>query len=148
MWKRMKELKKDQRGLTLIELLAVVVILGIIMAIAIPAIGGIIEKQKAKAHKANALMILDAAQIYFTDNPSSTASVTVKALKDGGYLQAVPQDPFTNATYNDTNSKVEKDGNDLKITLPSAKTANDTSIGFEVYSGAKRDEVLSVPTTP
>jgi type IV pilus assembly protein PilA len=39
----LKRIIKNERGLTLIELLAVVVILGIISAIAVPSIGGLIE---------------------------------------------------------------------------------------------------------
>ena len=41
-WQDAKQLK-DERGLTLVELLVVVVILGIIAAIAVVAIGGMIE---------------------------------------------------------------------------------------------------------
>ncbi len=43
--KRLKKLLKNQKGFTLVELLAVIVILGIIAAIAIPSIGNIIDKQ-------------------------------------------------------------------------------------------------------
>ena len=41
MKRKMKALLKNEKGLTLIELLAVIVILGIIAAIAVPSIGGI-----------------------------------------------------------------------------------------------------------
>ena len=38
--KKLVKRLKDQKGMTLVELLAVIVILGIIAAIAIPSIGG------------------------------------------------------------------------------------------------------------
>ena len=48
--KKVRRLFKNQKGFTLVELLAVIVILGIIAAIAIPSIGGIIDKSKEDAH--------------------------------------------------------------------------------------------------
>ncbi|KGR79644.1 hypothetical protein CD29_05980 [Ureibacillus manganicus DSM 26584] len=58
----------NEKGLTLIELLAVIVILGIIAAIAVPAIGGIIDSSRIKAVKADAVNVINAANIYFTEN--------------------------------------------------------------------------------
>lgn len=141
----LKKYVKNQRGLTLIELLAVIVILGIIAAIAIPSIGGIIENSKTKAHKANALMILDAARLYDIDkNPgggnftivtgSSDAKLTPdEALIKSGYLDSIPKDPKKNGPY--TYLSVSKTGNVFTVSLGSSAT--------ELYIDKKTKEDLS-----
>ena len=67
MFKEMKKRIKNEKGLTLIELLAVIVILAIIAAIAIPAIGSMIENSKIKAMKSDAVNIISAANLYYSD---------------------------------------------------------------------------------
>ncbi|WP_369678807.1 prepilin-type N-terminal cleavage/methylation domain-containing protein [Planococcus faecalis] len=59
----------NEKGMTLIELLAVIVIIAIIAAIAIPAIGNIIENSRYSAVKADATNVLNAAQLYYTETP-------------------------------------------------------------------------------
>jgi len=82
-----KKLLKNQKGLTLIELLAVVVILAIIAAIAIPAIGNIIENSRYNSAKADALNVINAANLYFTDEGATEGGdVTVKTLLEQKYL--------------------------------------------------------------
>lgn len=76
---KLKQKLKDQRGLTLIELLAVIVILGIIAAIAIPSIGNIINNSKYGAVKSDAIMLINAAKLYQSDNgkiPADASEIT------------------------------------------------------------------------
>ncbi|MGM0900243.1 MAG: type IV pilin protein [Bacillota bacterium] len=64
MLQKVKNRLKDQRGLTLIELLAVIVILGIIAAIAVPSIMNVIDKSKEDAIKSDAIQIINGAKLY------------------------------------------------------------------------------------
>ena len=58
-----KKLVKNEKGLTLVELLAVIVILAIVAAIAVPAIGNIIQNSRDKAVLTEALNIISGAKI-------------------------------------------------------------------------------------
>ena len=68
MKKFLKKKLGNEKGMTLIELLAVIVILAIIAAIAIPAIGNIIENSRHNAARADVQMVLSSANLYF--NPA------------------------------------------------------------------------------
>jgi prepilin-type N-terminal cleavage/methylation domain-containing protein len=59
---RLVRLAKEEKGLTLVELLAVIVVLGIVAAIAVPQITGIVGNTKKEAHKANAKQFIEAAK--------------------------------------------------------------------------------------
>lgn len=85
---------KDQKGMTLIELLAVIVIIAIIAAIAIPAIGGIIENSRNGAVKADFQQAIAATNLYVTEKGTlPTGTDHLPALKpyieDVGSLKTV-----------------------------------------------------------
>ncbi|SDM80037.1 prepilin-type N-terminal cleavage/methylation domain-containing protein [Psychrobacillus sp. OK028] len=65
--KKFKKIIKNQKGLTLIELLAVIVILAIVAAIAVPAIGNVINNSRDKAILADASSIISGAKLAMTD---------------------------------------------------------------------------------
>ena len=76
---------KNEKGLTLIELLAVIVILAIVAAIAIPAIGNIIENSRVKAAKADIANGISSANLYFTDYDTATDFTVTIATPPAGY---------------------------------------------------------------
>ena len=82
--KKMKHILKNEKGLTLIELLAVIVILAIVAAIAVPAIGNIIDNSRDKAILADASNILAGAKLAVIDGACklSTDKTTTTCDKD------------------------------------------------------------------
>jgi len=55
--------KLCNNGFTLVELLAVIVILAVILAIAVPGISNMIESSKRSAFEADAKMVLKASEL-------------------------------------------------------------------------------------
>ncbi|MBM7096580.1 prepilin-type N-terminal cleavage/methylation domain-containing protein [Bacillus sp. H-16] len=95
----------NEKGLTLVELLAVIVILGIIAAIAIPAIGGIISNAQDDAKQANEDLLINAARLMVASQDNEKASYTDKELADKGYLEAELKGYKGTVTINEDNGK-------------------------------------------
>nr|WP_186278741.1 prepilin-type N-terminal cleavage/methylation domain-containing protein [Lysinibacillus sp. BW-2-10] len=92
MFKQMKKSVKNEKGLTLIELLAVIVILGIIAAIAVPAIGNIISDSRDKAIVSEALNVIAGAKLAHVNGDCGDASNTPNVCEAGelaGYVEGV-----------------------------------------------------------
>ncbi|WP_214695313.1 prepilin-type N-terminal cleavage/methylation domain-containing protein [Exiguobacterium sp. s160] len=147
-WQDAKQLK-DERGLTLVELLVVVVILGIIAAIAVVAIGGIIENSKKDAMVADAKQMVNAAKLYVASNEVADGEVirfvgTKRATeKDGLNMIDTMKDPFGTASYSNGVVVVNK-GTDNKYTynvwLSGTKRIG-TLASPEDSSGLNKDDV-------
>ncbi|WP_428909285.1 prepilin-type N-terminal cleavage/methylation domain-containing protein [Niallia sp. Krafla_26] len=105
---------KNQKGLTLIELLVVIVILGIIAAIAIPAIANQSSKARESAVEQTNSIVKDAVQRYIAVEETYTAgdAVTLKDLMDEKLLQDIPSCPegsTINVTNTESNGSVTAD---------------------------------------
>jgi type IV pilus assembly protein PilA len=105
----LKKRLKNQRGLTLVELLAVIVILGIISAIAVPSIGNIIEDTRNDATVQDAIQIINAAKIAHAANSNTTSWTNVEGLND--FLTSAEDETFTvtfaSGTFSIENHEVE-----------------------------------------
>ncbi len=97
---------KDKKGFTLVELLAVIVILGLIAVIAAPLVLGTINSSKDSLSKEQQNRVIEAAKIYATKQLSEdSACVSISELQSGGYLETDVVDPKSGS--NMANSKVQ-----------------------------------------
>ena len=122
----MTQTLKSKKGVTLVELLAVIVILGIIAAIAVPAIGGLIDRQRENAAELSYDGVISAAETYLiAESLTSGDTFTLDDVITEGYLASNPFDTVLQAN--------------IVFTVGSAQTASITSI-----TGATADTDLAI----
>jgi prepilin-type N-terminal cleavage/methylation domain-containing protein len=87
---------RNKNGFTLVELLAVIVIIGIISLIAVPVITKLIEDSGDKVFKSNEKLLVEAAQNYYKVNSnelpgetSITKTITLETLIKNGFTKEI-----------------------------------------------------------
>ena len=81
-----------KRGFTLVELLAVLILLGVVSLIAIPSIGKILNRSREKARESTKNELIKAAKEYYADNirelpdDGSHKCLSVSEIEESGYI--------------------------------------------------------------
>ena len=81
-----------KRGFTFVELLAVLILLGVVSLIAIPSIGKILNRSREKARESTKNELIKAAKNYYADNirelpdDGSHKCLSVSEIEESGYI--------------------------------------------------------------
>lgn len=141
----------NEKGMTLIELLAVIVIIAIIAAIAIPAIGNIIQNSRIDAARADALNVINAANLYETERGNiPAAGIKVSDLTAAGFLDDAGKVPdsaevFTGPALSGTIPDV-LGTNGIVLTKATSKMINDAGSTADLRTTLEKGN-LAIPTT-
>lgn len=94
-----------EKGFTLIELIAVIIILAVVALIATPTVWKYVKNSKQRAYDHQLLEIYDATENYFTDNlimidNGEVMYVSVGELVESNYLDNIPNDQVNGGKMN------------------------------------------------
>lgn len=79
---------KNKKGFTLVEILAVIVLMGILLGFAVPSVINISKKQKANLKEQKIEIIVDAAEEYLKDNKDAYYTLKDDYTLNGEYFQS------------------------------------------------------------
>ncbi|MGE7601039.1 type II secretion system protein [Peribacillus sp. NPDC097675] len=97
----------NDKGMTLMEVLAVIVILGILAAVAVPIYLNVIHDSRTNAFVSNSYAFRDAANFYMKDKVmrgDSVTEISYQELVEAGFLDEIV-DPDTREYWDPSNNK-------------------------------------------
>lgn len=122
-----KNILKNEEGFTLIEVIAVLVILGILAAVAVPKFFSMQEDAKQAAIAGGlaegAVRFNHAYARYLLDNKKPPADIAALTDEDGKYLGVAPADGETVGDF--TITWVKNADDELEITITACTTITD-----------------------
>ena len=117
-----------KRGFTLVELLAIILILAIIALITVPMIITLIRNARKSVFKSNAEQVLSASKMYYSKN-----------ITDDGVIIEIRENQVNKLQYmNDTTNSEALPGFQVKGKLPQKgkiTITDDGKIAFDLYNG-------------
>ena len=115
--------KMTMCGFTLVELMAIIVILGILSVVIVPKIGDSISSSKNKAYQVQVESIKKGVNDFLVENGDIVAdgervTFTLGVVKQGGYLPIDIKNPLTKKNFsNESNINVSKTNGNYNIEL-------------------------------
>lgn len=133
-----------KKGFTLVELMIVIVIIGILAAVAVPKFADMVDKSKEGATKAQLTAIRGALQVYYGDNegkfPKTTLSQTDEPQADPNVLndslipKYISDIGMAKLPHKGNNNDCATESNSVYVVnIPTANVSND---GGWAYDGA------------
>ena len=131
---------KNNKGFSMVEILAVVVILGVISTIGIVTITKLVDNSRIHYYQTQEEQLVLAAQSYANDNknilPKTVGEmriITLKELRENNYIKEEIVDQNKNKCYEEKHKEKDKNGNEVEL----------EGSRVEVYKSTKTDYIYT-----
>lgn len=100
----------EEKGFTLIELIIVIAILGMLSTIAVPMVKDVLDNSQGKITAANAFIVQNAIDMYYTENQRYPTSADINDLESElkAFIKNIPQDIKDNFIYDCSKGLLEE----------------------------------------